>query len=297
MSSSFRAASTVAVLLIAPSAILSAQNRVDGWTYTMNITTDSGAGHRSSMAMRHQVTANRYRMEVVQVSGLADANGAEGMYNILNDADTTMTMVMPAQRMATVTSLAGLPDIGKMRLTMKEHVTSRNVADLGAGETILGHPTHRYRITTAGTVDITIMGQSCTQRLDGTSDVWIAPDVDLAAPMLAALKHFNGAGGVLLDDQSESTLKMPFKGAALRTISRKTRVDESGKTLTVTTTTEYVELEHRQLDASLFAVPSDYHTMDMRAMMKTLPAGMLDSAMAAGVGHTGDAICKAAGGN
>src|SRR5262249_18455745 len=97
----------VALGVVGTSAL--AQDRQTGWTYTMNVTTDSGdAARRSSMATRHQVMGLKARMEFVQVSNDANGAAAEGVYQIFNGADSTVTMVMPGQHMATIVSFSGL---------------------------------------------------------------------------------------------------------------------------------------------------------------------------------------------
>ena len=50
----------------------------DGWTYTTNITIDSGkADARISIAMRNRITATAVRMDFLQVSGSAAGNAAK----------------------------------------------------------------------------------------------------------------------------------------------------------------------------------------------------------------------------
>lgn len=65
----------VAAALVSGASVSHAQSTVPGWTYTMNITYDSGTGpaNRGSMAMRYLTSANNLRMEIVQVAGAANA--------------------------------------------------------------------------------------------------------------------------------------------------------------------------------------------------------------------------------
>lgn len=296
MLASLRHVLSLALLLPLGASYAGAQARSDGWTYTMNITIDSGnADRRISMAIRQQITASRFRMEHVQVSGMSAGNGAEGMYTIINDADSTMTSVIPGQRVATVMGLGTIFGVGAaMRPTMTSHVTTTAMEDLGPGDKILGHATRHFRYATAGTIDMTIMGQTCSQRVDGTTEVWLAPDVDLLPAMSAAAKHFGNMGAVdALGDQFQLGTKMPIKGAALRTISTNRHLDSAGHTTTVTSTMELVELQHGPLDAAIFTAPSDYNVMDMREMMKQLPAGMLDSTMKSGMSASVRNLCNA----
>ncbi len=279
MRSSFLPSVSASLLALTALSVPAAAQLRDGWTYTTNITIDSGkADARISIAMRNRITATAVRMDFLQVSGSAVANAAEGMYQIFNQADSTVTMVMPSQHMATVMGLNALlgPNTN-LAPKVVQHLTSNEFQDLGAGEKILGHATHHVRVTTAGTIDLTMMGQTCTRRFDGVTETWVAPDVDLQPAMYAAAKHIGSVIGV---DDIEMQLgsadkKMP-KGAALRTISRTVDADAAGKPITVTTTTELVDFTHGPLDASIFAVPADFQTMDMREMMK-------DSTMKAGV--------------
>lgn len=273
-----------------------AQSGPIGWTFTMNMTTDSGdAAHRSSIATRHQVMGHTRRMEFVQVSNIPLATAAEGIYQLWKSADSTMTMVMPKDRTATVTNVGGMlaGNFGGIKPKIAQHVTKSQMDDLGAGEKILGHPTHHIRVTTEGTVEVTMMGQTCTGTLNNVSEMWIAPDVDLKAAMEAVSKTMSGAFGIADDDLPGAAPSSLPAGTPLRTVTRSTRPNALGRSITVTTTSEYVELTHGPLDPSLFTVPSDYHVKDMRQMMANLPAGMLDSAMNAGAERGASSVAKA----
>lgn len=285
MPASSRLVSATASLLVIVATAAPAQTS-PGWMYTTNVTIDSGTAKRSSMAMKYQVTARNLRMEFVQVSGMAEAGLVEGMTQILDDRDSSMTTVMPAQHMAMVMHLNDLlgnsPGFrAAMTPKIEPHVTSSNVEDLGAGERILGHATHRYRITTTGTIDVTIMGRTCTKRTDGVEEMWMAPDVDLMPAMQTMMKHYGSSTGAGVPDLQQLGASGPhLKGTALRTVSRTAATDATGKAVPVTTTTEYVELSQAPIAASVFVVPADYQIMDTRKLMADIPAGVMDSVMA-----------------
>jgi hypothetical protein len=297
----------LAMLAVGLSSVARAQSAasISGWTVTMNMTTDSGdANRRTSTAVRQQVTPRYLRTEFVQVSGVSLPMNIEGMYMVFDVTDSTVTTVMPTQGMASVMSLSFL-DFGKAaRVSVREqHLTRSDLEDLGDGGRILGHPTRHYRLTTAGTVDLTIGGHICTTRLDGTSEMWIASDVDLGPASEAALARLGmspnvgtgmgfGSGTTASRNRGVAPAPMP-KGTALRTIMKQMSRDANGRDVTVTNTLEIVELAHSALDPSLFRAPSDIRTMDMRKMMAELPAGMLDSAMAAGASSGTDSVAKA----
>lgn len=277
-----------------------AQSNSVGWTYTMNMTTDSGdAAHRSSIAIRYQVMGHTVRMEFVQVSNLPVATGAEGIYQLMNSADSTMTMVTPKDRAAMVMNVGGMLGGRDIKPKIVQHPTKSQTEDLGAGEKILGHATRHVRTTSEGTVEVTMMGQTCTGKLNNVSEMWIAPDVDLKVAMDATSKTMNGTLGIADDDAPGAAPSPLPAGTPLRTVTRTTGPNAQGRTVTVTTTMEYVELAHGPLDPSLFAVPSDYRVTDMRRMMANLPAGMIDSAMSAGAkrgaSSAANAMCQSVG--
>jgi hypothetical protein len=283
----------LATLLIAGSTTL-AQSSPVGWKLTVNMTTDSGdAAHRSSMAMRRYVTDGKVRMEIVQVSNMAGAEGAEGGYQIINAADSTITMVTPAQRSAMVMQVgATLAGFGTPKI--EPHITSSQVEDLGAGDRILGHATRHVRATTEGTIDVTMFGSTCTGSMKGVAEMWIAPDVDLRRAMESVLATTSIALGSDMSGAVQGTPSSSLpSGTALRTISKVTRPNAQGRMTTVTTTSEYVELAQGPLDPSVFQVPADFKVMDMKKMMAMVPPGMLDSALRAGAEKGGSASSKA----
>jgi len=267
--------------------------------YTTNITTDSGTlGHGFSMAMKYQVTDRHMRMEFVQVSGVSGAVSAEGMSYVIDGQDSTMTMLMPMQHMAMVNNLSMLsnPASGTRAMMPKieQHLTTNTVDDLGAGERILGHATHRYRFTTAGTTDITIAGETCTQPVDAVSEVWMATDVDLTSAMQSILRHFE-AGPTPGLGASVQTPAVPAnypKGTPLRTVNKTMARGPNGAMTPVKSTIEYVELSKAPIADAAFAVPSDYQVTDVRKAMAQIPAGFVDSVMTQNTASSRESIMK-----
>lgn len=255
-----------ALLLSAPA--IHAQATVPGWTYAINITTDSGTGapDRGSMAMRYQTTATAMRMEIMQLGGAANriTHGVdiEGVYTLINDADSTMATVLPSQHAATImpNPTAMLGDRAKPTVDVKS--TTKSTEDLGPGDKILGHATHHYRMTSSGTVTFKIGDEICTRSTDGETELWIAPDVDIAPAMRSMAAHY---GMSVPEAAAQPSSALP-KGLPLRTKTRQTAVLPTGESRVIETTMEYVELSSAPLDASLFAIPADYRVMDMRKM-------------------------------
>ena len=273
----------IAVFVLAGSQRTAAQSAFPGWSFTTNITTDSGAGsQRTSMAMRQQATDRFLRMEFVQVSGSAAMSSIEGAYQLFDAVDSTMTMVTPRSRTAMVMGLSMMQMVpGSKTPTMSIHRTRSDIDDLGAGERIAGHATHHVRVTTDGTMDITILGNTCTQSLASVADMWIASDVDfgtVASAFSTKLEGLIGSGPATIEQTGVAQAALP-KGAALRTVSRAMRPNAQGVPIAITTTMEIVDISRQPIDAGAFAIPSDYQKMDMRTLMANLPPGMLESAM------------------
>jgi hypothetical protein len=265
------------------------------WSYTMNVTTDSGNGHPVSMAMRHNVTDRFLRTEMVQISGMQNQPiSIEGMYTLFDNVDSTMTSVMPAQHMASVMGLGSMLDGAKsMHMSMHPNVKS-TFEDVGPGERLSGHATHRYRVTATGTMDVSIMGRTCSRPMNMVSEMWVAPDVDLRPAMNAMLKHYAGITGQTdpLDQIPEATSNLP-RGTALKTVTHATDRDAQGNIRDITTTMQYSGITHGPVSAELFVVPAEYKKLDMRKMMADMPAGLLDSARTAGGAAVGDAMVAA----
>src|SRR6185503_20757745 len=62
-------------------------------------------------------------------------------------------------------------------MTMDFSGTEAKVDNLGAGPTILGHPTSHYRVATGMTMKISAMGQEQTVKISSTTDTFYATDL------------------------------------------------------------------------------------------------------------------------
>jgi hypothetical protein len=257
----------VALALTVAAAPLSAQKQVPGWMYTMNMTTDSGgATHTSNIAMRYAVTDSKLRQEFLQIAGMGETGGAEGMYMIMSVGDSTMTMVMPNQRMASIIAMPMSGAMNMANIKFTPHLNTK-VEDMGDGGRLFGHATHHYRVTTSGTIDRTLAsGRVCSMRSDGVNEMWIAPDLDIMPAAKMMLKQFGMTDLDSLARQAGSSA-IP-KGVPLRMIMRHGNV---------TSTMEYRDIAHTTFDPSYFEVPAGFQTMDMRKMAAMVPKEMMDS--------------------
>lgn len=248
------------------------------------MTFDSGGTSTpSSMIMRYQATNQNLRTDFLEMPAGPAGGAAEGMYMVMNDADSTMMNVMPLQRMAMIMSPNAMPGGQTMPgFKMKARSTTGSYEDLGDGGVLLGHATHHYRATSKGTLDITMGGKTCSRPMESVTEMWVAPDVDIQPAMRMALGRYSNVVDVSgVTDDASPMAKAVKAGTPLKTISRTTERDATGKPTVVTMTMEYTEFERAQIDPAVFRAPAGFQIMDMRAMMADLPAGMMDSVMSA----------------
>lgn len=257
-----------------------AKSALPGWTITTNMTVDSGGvGHATSLAIKQQVTTRNLRLEYVQMSGYSAPMSIEGMYTIIDAVDSTMTSIMPSQHIATVMGFDMLSQVKTPFSGAEQNLTRSDLEDLGDGGSVNGRATRHYRLTTAGTMTLNLAGEKCTTRMDNVTEMWIASDVDLGPAFAAAAKQFGVTADVVKNtpNRGVAPAAMP-KGTALRSISKRSATDPTGKPITITTTTDVIDFAQTNLDPAVFALPTDVQTMDMRKLLAQMPAGMLDSA-------------------
>ncbi len=222
---------------------------------------------------------------------MSTPNGAAtaGLYSLLSDSDSTLTSVMPEMRMATVMNFGASGPMPARVKSGAEHMTTDSLEDLGEGETMLGRPTHHYRETRVGTLDVAMGDQMCVQHFNSVDDAWLSLDPELLASMAADKTAGMSAIASVAPDLSSNSGKMP-KGMALRSVHTSTSGSVRAPK-TVTMTMEVVELEQGELPDSLFVVPADYNKMDMRKVMADMPAGLMESAMKTAMAKTMKVIC------
>jgi hypothetical protein len=268
-----------ALILAAIPAALAAQTAPAprGMGYTMVMTTDSGGGHKTTMSMLTEILGSKYRMAMK-----TDAIGGAPteMYMVIDSLEGTMMNVMPAQSMAMVmpTSMlkqAALPPY-KMEMGPNPIVS---VADMGAGEKILGHTTRHFRQILTYSIKITVGDETCMKPSREVSDVWTTTEVSLPNIMGAVLRFTGAKSPDGFAEKLDSLQNKTVKGMTLRRISTVTTTSPSGDTLRVTTTMEMAALKSDAVDPADFEVPAGYNVMDMRAMMGNIDPSTMQEAM------------------
>jgi hypothetical protein len=233
---------TRALLSLLPAAFvlpatITSTPRVDGYVITMRVS----GGPNAVGDVTFKTAGDKMRIEADANSMMGGGRGglnAEGAY-MLPGMDGNIIMVLPKMTnpMGGGTGFAvSVNPAGMMaaRGAAPPPVGDVSIDDLGAGESILGHATHKYRIKPANP--------------DEAVEVWIATDIPLD------YKKFASAFGArFTGTDARMVAKIP-NGFALKVV---------GKTGTM----EVTKIDKASFDDSEFQVPAGIQVMDLSGMM------------------------------
>lgn len=149
--------------------------------------------------------------------------------------------------------------------------------DLGAGESILGHPTHKYSVALSYVAQTTFFGSPCKKTVNSVETIWAATDLQKVEQLRKYVRESRPAAGEF-GPVNDSLQRLNLhrerlvNGLILRSQLVRIKPGAGGATTKVTMTTEVLELAHGPIPRSMFVVPADYK-------MLTRPTGMpVDSA-------------------
>lgn len=227
--------SLIPAVLIAPTSFSAPVSpRADGYTITMRVT----SGTRAPIDLTFKAAGEKMRVDV-DMSSMMGGRGGSGY--MLPSSDGKLTMVMPSMPnpMSGGTGMAMSMDLTAMAAQMggaPPSVSDATIEDLGAGETILGYKTRKYRI----------------RQTDNTVEAWIAelPGVDFKKFAMGFGAQFTGINPRMAE-------KIP-SGFAVKAVM-------SGKD---TGTMEVSKIEKTSFTESDFQVPAGIQVMDMSGMMR-----------------------------
>jgi hypothetical protein len=259
---------------------------VDGVTFTYKVSSSRKdpqgappASYRSTVRM----AGGNVRMDYTD--GVNPMMGKDG-YMVIRGNDGRLAMVNVKDKQVMVLDAAALGSgMGAMlnnpMLKMSFKDQSFSYEDLGAGETILGSRTHRYRLKQKYTLEMRVMGMRRTNVEETVTDHWIATNlkgVDERAMQQWAKSFGSGikATNPELAAQMEKFIRDTKGGFALKSVVVATHNDGK-KTEVDTTTMEVVDLKPASMDASIFTWPESYAVTDLGQVL----AGAADSIRAA----------------
>jgi len=230
----------------------------------------------TSVLTGHAVgTAGKMRVDVrMQGAGPAMgmlANGGE-VSMIVTDSGKTITYLDPKKsqyiKVRPTEMIAQAQQMGGMKMDFSD--TQAKVDNLGAGPTILGHPTSHYRVATGMTMKISAMGQEQTVKISSTTDTYYATDIQGDLNPFASLNGgdmanmFGTTNKEFADKMKAAQAKLP-KGTPLRAASSSSMTAQ-GQTRVTNSQAEVTAIQWVAIDPKTYEVPSTYTAAQLPSM-------------------------------
>ena len=217
---------------------------------------------------------------VLRFDGDASKQSAsgKGSYTIVNPGAKTLQVVMPDRRQyleinfgdSTGQALGAMASLMAASTMVSDIQVSGSA--LGAGGTVNGYPTNRYRINTSYTE--VASGDEAPRKVRMVEEFWVTSALkDIPDPMEAFTRAFGGENGMpqlggtmseLLRRRGEAQRKL-FTGLPMKSVTKSTVVESDGTTREETGTTEIVDLERKDIDAAALRVPAGFTKTDLQS--------------------------------
>jgi hypothetical protein len=288
-------------------AIATAQRASPGYAYHLRMTSRvTRPNGRTTdyvvMAGNAIVTEQRGRFDIDEASRESGALPQKGSY-ILYDS-TSMTIVSPRDRQIVSFPLVGLEralsSAGVSGTLVKISDVAVNFEKLGAGETMLGMATTKFRITQ----DYKVAAKSALTSRNDTEhvvqDFWMADEQKGFANPFARLALFRAGPGSGFDEILTRTAEAHSRmgrGVPLKTVTTATSTSNRNEVTQTVTTMEVTDLEAEKVDDDILVAPADYQLVDARELARSAPnspaAPAGEPAKVARPAATGDAAAEA----
>jgi hypothetical protein len=254
-----------AFFALAPLSMASAQNA--GKTLAMDFRTSiSVQGEPDTTVMLGHAfgSADKMRLDVIGSGPKVTPLATDSVSMIVTDSGKTITYldakkgqylrVRPSEIVSQAQAMSGMK--------MEFSGTEAKVDNLGAGPTILGHPTTHYRVATGMTMIVSAKGTEQTVKIASTTDSYYANDLTSTLNPFASLSgsdmaNMFGSGNVDFAQKLKAAQAKLPKGTPLRAASSATIVAQ-GQTRVTTTAAEVTALQWVNTDPKAFEVPTGY---------------------------------------
>jgi hypothetical protein len=262
-----------ALFTLAPLSQIAAQNA--GKTLAMDFrTTIAVQGTPDTAVMLgHAVgSLDKMRLDVTGSASRVSPMMSDSVTMIVTDSGKTITYldakknqylrVRPTEIVNQAQQMSGMK--------MEFSGTQAKVDSLGAGPTILGHPTTHYRVATGMTMTVSAMGQQQTVQISSTTDNYYATDITGVLNPFASMNGsdmanmFGTANPDFAQKLKAAQAKLP-KGTPLRASSSATIVSQ-GQTRVTTSSAEVTALKWVKADPKAFEVPATYTQVQLPGM-------------------------------
>jgi hypothetical protein len=165
--------------------------------------------------------------------------------------------------------LAQAQEIGGVKMEVSG--TQARVDNLGAGPTILGHPTLHYRMITGMTMTITAMGQQQQSvKIASTTNHYFPTDIKSAFNPFASMtgtdmaNMFGSSSKEFAQKLKAAEAKLP-KAPPLRSSTTAT-ITTQGVTRVTKSNTEVISVQWVHADPKVFEIPAGYTAVELPAI-------------------------------
>ncbi len=234
---------------------------------------EGGAADRSSRT-RMTTVGDKVRIDAVEGSSpqilsttgtaysLALGNGVE-LYTIdtARKEYSRLDLAEIKKMMSNAMSMLG-------QLEMNVSGSKFEVDSLGPGETVLGHPTQRWRSVQSMTIAAAVGTDTMSMSMENRTESLYARDVEALSgttmPGQDSLMSMGMFEGLLTDEITKTMMdayrKLP-KGMPIRSVATSAMMSGIAD-FTIVTTTEVAKIEKVKVPASFFEVPKGYTQVD-----------------------------------
>jgi hypothetical protein len=259
-------AATAAALVMAPGFYAHAQNAGKNLAMDFRTTISIQGTPDSTVMLGHSVgTADKMRLDVKSSGSRVTPLQSDSVVTmILTDSGKTITYIDATNRqylrVRPADMVAQAQQVGGVKMDFS--ATEAKVDNLGAGPTILGHPTAHYRVATGMTMTVTAMGQKQTVQIASTTDSYYATDIKGVLNPFASLSGgdmanmFGTGNNEFAAKLKAAQAKLP-KGTPLRA-SSSAKIISQDQTRVTNSSAEVTALRWVDADPKLFEVPSNY---------------------------------------
>lgn len=218
---------------------------------------------KGSPSQRSTLTSDSVVTMVVTDSGktITFLDSKQGQYFQVRPAE----MVSQAQQ------------LGAMKMEFSG--TQAKVDSLGAGPSILGHPTTHYRVTTGMTMTVNAMGQQQVIKFSSVADNYYATDLTGSLNPFSSVTSgdmasmFASSNADFAKQLKEVRAKLP-KGTQLRALNSATIVAQ-GMTRVTTSLAEVTGLQWVNSDPKAFDVPASYKQVPLPGLAGSAAGGAI----------------------
>jgi hypothetical protein len=204
--------------------------------------------------------------------------GGAGSYVLVTPAAKKLSIVMPERRQyleidfgdSTGQALGAMASMMAATTVISDIQVSGSA--LGAGGSVSGYGTSRYRISTSDSE--VASGAERPRKVRLVEEFWVTNELkDIPDPMEAFTRAFGGRNGMpqmggtmgeLLRRRGEAQRKL-FSGMPIRSVAKSTIVESDGTTTEETSTTEIVDLKRTDIEASAVRVPAGFAKTDFKS--------------------------------